>query len=56
MAAESDHNRELLKGWVADWQEKAVADLAPLAEIAVGDDAVNAAVDVLKKRLAKAGL
>ena len=34
----------------------AVADLAPLAEIAVGDGAVEAAVEVLNKRLAKAGL
>ena len=56
MAAESDHNRELLQGWVAEWREKAVADLAPLAEIAVGDGAVDTAVEVLNKRLAKAGL
>ena len=54
--AESDHNRELIGGWVADWQEKAVADLAPLAEIAVGENAVNECVEVLNKRLAKAGL
>lgn len=54
--AESEHNRELIRGWVADWQEKAVADLAPLAEIAVGEDAVSASVEVLNKRLAKAGL
>jgi phenol hydroxylase P1 protein len=54
--AESDHNRELIAKWVADWQEKAVADLAPLAEIAVGEDAANECVEVLNKRLAKAGL
>jgi phenol hydroxylase P1 protein len=54
--AESDHNRELIGGWVTDWQEKAVADLAPLAEIAVGENAVNECVEVLNKRLAKAGL
>jgi phenol hydroxylase P1 protein len=54
--AESDHNKELIGRWVADWQEKAVADMAPLAEIAVGEEAVNASVEVLNKRLAKAGL
>ena len=56
MAAESDHNRELLRGWIAEWLEKAVADLTPLAEVAVGEGAVDAAVEVLNKRLAKAGL
>jgi len=54
--AESDYNRELIAKWVADWQEKAVADLGPLAEIAVGEDAVSECVEVLNKRLAKAGL
>lgn len=54
--AESDHNKELIGRWVADWQEKAVADLAPLAEIAVGEGAINESVDVLNKRLARAGL
>ena len=54
--AESEHNKELIGRWVADWQEKAVADLAPLAEVAVGKGAADAAVDVLNKRLAKAGL
>jgi phenol hydroxylase P1 protein len=54
--AESDHNRELIAGWVAEWKEKALADLAPLAELAVGDGAMDAATAVLDKRLAKAGL
>jgi phenol hydroxylase P1 protein len=54
--AESDHNRDLIAGWVAEWKEKAVADLTPLAEAAVGDGAIDAAVEVLDKRLAKAGL
>ena len=54
--AESDHNRDLIAGWVSEWKEKAVADLAPLAEIAVGENAVDEAVSVLDKRLAKAGL
>lgn len=54
--AESEHNKELIGRWVAEWQEKAVADMAPLAEVAVGEGAVDAAVEVLNKRLAKAGL
>lgn len=54
--AESDHNRELIAGWVNEWKEKAAIDLAPLAEIAVGDDAVEAAMVVLDSRLAKAGI
>ena len=54
--AESEHNRELIAGWVAEWKEKAVTDLTPLAELAVGEGAIDAAVEVLDKRLAKAGL
>lgn len=54
--AESEHNREVIGAWVADWKEKAVTDLAPLAEIAVGEDALAASIEVLEKRLAKAGL
>ncbi len=54
--AESDHNRDLIAAWATDWKEKAVADLTPLAEVAVGDGAIDAAVEVLDKRLAKAGL
>lgn len=54
--AESDHNRELIRKWIEEWKEKAVTDLAPLAEIAVGPQAIGAAVDVMDKRLAKAGL
>jgi len=54
--AESEHNREQIRTWVTDWQEKAIADLAPLADIAVGEQAISECVDVLGKRLAKAGL
>tara|TARA_R100000005_G_scaffold83854_1_gene51786 strand:- start:75282 stop:76262 length:981 start_codon:yes stop_codon:yes gene_type:complete len=53
---ESDHNRTTIKRWVDDWREKAVADLAPLADIAVGDTAMAASLDVLNQRLAKVGL
>ena len=54
--AESEHNKALIGKWVADWKEKAVTDLAPLAEIAVGEDAMKASVAVLDNCLAKAGL
>lgn len=54
--AESDHNRALIGNWVNEWREKAATDLGPLAEVAVGEDAVAAALEVLNKRLAKAGL
>lgn len=54
--AESDHNRELIGKWAAEWREKAATDLAPLAEIAVGEEAAGAALEVLANRLAKAGL
>ncbi|MAT91779.1 MAG: phenol hydroxylase [Halioglobus sp.] len=54
--AESDHNRETIGSWVQDWREKAVTDLSPLAEIAVGEGALNESVDILNKRLAKVGL
>lgn len=54
--AESDQNRQQIAAWVADWKEKAVTDLAPLAEIAVGEDALKNSIEALDTRLAKAGL
>ncbi len=54
--AESEHNRAVIGDWVSEWREKAVTDVAPLAEIAVGDAAIEACVDALNIRLAKAGL
>ncbi len=55
-AAESDANRELIAGWAATWREKAITDLAPLAEVAVGEDAMQACTAALDQRLAKAGI
>ena len=54
--AESEHNKELIGGWVAKWKQAALGDLGPLAELAVGDEALNASAEELNKRLAKAGL
>jgi phenol/toluene 2-monooxygenase (NADH) P1/A1 len=53
---ESEHNRTMIKSWVANWREKAIADLAPLAEIAVGESAMAASLNMLNQRLARAGL
>ncbi len=54
--AESEDNKNLIAGWVGEWKQRALADLGPLAELAVGDDAINKSAEVLNKRLAKAGL
>lgn len=54
--AESEHNKELVAGWVSHWKQSAIADLSSLAELAVSDEAINASAEVLNKRLAKAGL
>ena len=54
-ALNAPHLRELDE-LVAEWREKAVADLSPLAEVAVGDEAIAACTEALDKRLAKAGL
>ena len=54
--SESEHNRQLISTWVKEWKEKAMTDLAPLAEIAVNAEAMAASVSVLDSRLAKAGL
>jgi phenol hydroxylase P1 protein len=53
---ESEHNRETISRWVDGWREKAVVDLAPLAEVSVGEGAMDTCVEILNKRLAKAGL
>ncbi len=55
-AAESDANRELLVQWVDAYREKAAVDLAPVAEIAAGEDAMAEALAALDKRLQKSGV
>lgn len=54
--AESEQNKDLIAGWVSEWKQSAIADLSSLAELAVGEEAINASAEVLNKRLAKAGL
>ncbi len=56
VAKESDANKDKISEWVDKWKQAAIADLAPLAQSAVGDEALNTAAEVLNKRLAKAGL
>jgi len=48
---ESEQNRDLINQWVTDWREKAVADLAPLAEVAVAEGALEESTESLGQRL-----
>jgi phenol/toluene 2-monooxygenase (NADH) P1/A1 len=58
-AAESPENKALIAGWAKTWGDRTVAALAPVAEIALGDQgqtalaAVRATYDA---RCKKAGL
>ncbi len=54
--AESDHNKELIAGWVSQWKQRALTDLGPYAELAVDSEAINNSAATLNTRLAKAGL
>ena len=56
VVAESDDNRKMVAAWASQYREKAMTDIAPWAEAAVGDKAMGAAVAVLDEVLAKAGL
>lgn len=59
IAAESEDNRSLLRGWIEKWQPKVAAAYAPVAEAVLGDEAANAlvaAAEETAKRAAKAGL
>ena len=58
-AAESPANRTLLAGWVQTWSDRAQAALAPVAELALGDQGQAALEDArtgLNARCKKAGL
>ncbi|MBF5006999.1 ferritin family protein [Diaphorobacter caeni] len=58
-AAESEHNRTLLSGWYSRYVERAATALAPIAALALGDDAERALADVktaLETRARKVGL
>lgn len=54
--AESDANKALLAQWIEAWRGKAAEALAPLAEAMLGDGALDAALEQLDKRVAKAGI
>lgn len=54
--AESEHNKQQITSWYTQWREKAVADITPLAEEAVGEEAMPSALALLEKRVAKSGL
>ena len=58
-AAESDANRRLISGWVAQWGERAQAALAPVAGMALAElvqDALADASSRLAERARKAGV
>ena len=58
-AAESAGNRALIAGWAKTWGERAMAALAPVAEIALGNEgqtALAAARTAYDARCSKAGL
>lgn len=58
-AAESDANRDLLRGWAAQWADRARAALSPIARLALGEPgeaALTEAREQLQARLDKAGL
>ena len=57
--AESDANRDLLRGWASQWADRAQAALSPIARLALGEPgeaALTEAREQLQTRLAKAGL
>ncbi len=58
-AAESDHNREVLQGWMAHWSDRAAAALVPVVELVLGvdaDEAVAVQIAAFKARIHKTGI
>jgi phenol/toluene 2-monooxygenase (NADH) P1/A1 len=58
-AAESDANRSLISQWARVWADRAHAALAPIADLALGDQgaaALKAARDKLNERMKKIGV
>ncbi len=59
LAAESDHNRAVLQGWISHWSDRAAAALLPVAEIVLGkdaDEAVAEQIAAFKARVQKTGI
>ncbi|MFW1678114.1 aromatic/alkene monooxygenase hydroxylase subunit beta [Pontibacter sp. JAM-7] len=54
--AESEENKTLIAGWIEAWRGKAAEALAPVAQDMLGPDALTEALQVLDKRVAKAGI
>ncbi|HEY0832365.1 MAG TPA: aromatic/alkene monooxygenase hydroxylase subunit beta [Azospirillum sp.] len=58
-AAESDHNRELLREWVGAWCTRSAAALLPVVELALGagaDAAVGEQLAAFRARIGKTGI
>ncbi|MCP8467486.1 aromatic/alkene monooxygenase hydroxylase subunit beta [Pseudomonas sp. ZM23] len=56
VAAESEHNRQLIDGWLTQWRARALEALAPLAEVGPGREALDAIDNAFSARLKKLGL
>ncbi|MNP79074.1 hypothetical protein D3C76_1768240 [compost metagenome] len=56
VVGESPENRQLVEGWVAQWQARALEALAPLAEIGPGAAALDAVAGEFAARLKKLGI
>ena len=57
--AESDHNREVLQGWMAHWSDRAAAALVPVVELVLGvdaDEAVAVQIAAFEARIHKTGI
>jgi len=58
-AAESEHNRDVLREWITAWSGRAASALVPVVELALGagaDDAVGEELASFHARIAKTGI
>ncbi|MDH4568458.1 phenol hydroxylase [Pseudomonas sp. BN414] len=56
VASENIENRDLIEGWIAQWQARALEALAPLAEVGLGTAALDTVAGEFAARLKKLGL
>ncbi len=54
-AAESEHNREVLRGWISAWSMRAAAALVPVVQLALGPDADEAVGEQMAEFSARVG-
>ncbi|MNF44466.1 Phenol hydroxylase P1 protein [compost metagenome] len=56
VAGENFDNRQLIEGWIAHWQARALEALAPVAELGLDASALDAVAGEFAARLKKLGL